>query len=181
MAARKAAVVEVVEDVETEKMVVLSHSNRQQTVAQVTTLSELRDIFGQERSWEEIEPSFDVIDKETFESIPVIIGAFRFNESKKFLKRANPDDPESPLIPGGFVSMLVASYDVDSETLTSPWVIVNDGGSGIKEQLTRYAAQYDDDPRLARPLNVKNGFRRSEYSYEAADGTVGEACTWYLG
>jgi hypothetical protein len=162
---------------------VLTHANRQNSVAQVTALSELRDLFGtQERSWDEIEPSFEILDQETFADIPLVIGAFRFNESKKFMS-VNPETGMNE--PGVFVSMLLASYDPDSESLTSPWVIVNDGSTGIKAQLERYAAQYDGDTRLAPPLKVSKGFRRSDYTKEITDDKgkvkLSEATTWYLG
>jgi hypothetical protein len=154
---------------------------RQDAVAQATSLGDLREVFGDTiTSWEEIEPQFEVIkDKALFEGIPVVVGAFRFNQSNKFVKMVEDNTGKKNPVPAEFVSMLLAAYDPESETLTSPWVIVNDGGTGIKEQLETYAARYGDDPLKCPPIKV-NGFRRSEYPYTDAEGNISTATTWYL-
>src|SRR6185312_14155876 len=110
-------------------------NSRQDKVAQVTNLSALRQLIGQPISWQEIEPSFDVLTQEHFDGLPLVIGGFRFNDSTKFASK----DPENPdvLIPARFVSLLCAAYDPDSEEFTSPWVIVNDGSTGIAKQLQK--------------------------------------------
>lgn len=190
MATKKKSEVEVVENVTSNQEVVLSHSARQNSVGAVTTLGELRSIFGETAAWEDIEPGFTVVEKEAFEGKPVVIGAFRFNQSKKFMRK----NAEGHLIPGEFVSMLVAQYDPETEELVPTaarksgeaiyWVIVNDGGTGINQQLERYAKKYDAldinaGAKVAPPFTVENGFRRSDYSYDDGE-TVGEATTWYL-
>jgi len=185
----KSSEVDVVE--ESAKEVVLSHAARQSAVAAITNLAELRETLGATRSWEEIEPSFTVVRKDFFEDRPLVIGGFRFNQSKKFMMK-NPDNPEV-LIPAEFVSMLVAAYDPKSENLigieeaVNPhtgeipyWVIVNDGSTGIRDQLTRYASKYDDDTAKCPPLVINKGLRKSEYPYESEEG-VQTATTWYLG
>lgn len=188
MATKSKAGKDVVETVE-EKEVVLSHSARQESVGAVTTLEELRQIFGAERDWADIEPSFVVMQQEVFEDKPVVIGAFRFNQSNKYMRK----NAEGFLIPGEFTSMLIAQYDPETEELVPVaarksgesvyWVIVNDGGTGINKQLERYAKEYDEDVnvgcRKAPPLRVENGLRRSNYDYDTGE-TVIKATTWYL-
>lgn len=180
MARVKTADVAVVESNEIDKVPNLTNNARQQVVAQTQSLGELREIFGSTVDWQEIEPSFTVSDQETFEGMPIIIGAFRFNESKKFLKKI--EDSQNPgsfhMVPAEFVSMLLAAFDPDTETLTTPWVIVNDGGTGIKAQLERYSDSVGS-PEAVRPIRSLNGFRRSEYDYDDGD-SISRATTWYL-
>lgn len=170
----------------------LSVSARQNSVGGILSLSDLREKLGQEVSWAEIEPTFTVVNQEVFEGKPMVIGGFRFNQSKKFTKE-NPSG--EGLIPAEFVSMLVAAYDPANEELVSVgvdqitgellyWVIVNDGGAGINMQLERYAAKFDTDinvgARRVPPIKAEHGLRRSEYPYD--DGkTVSTATTWYIG
>lgn len=156
----------------------LTMSARQNAIGNITALTELRAIIGQEVDWQEIEPSFEVVkDKAMFDGIPLIVGAFRFNESDKFAKK----NEQGFLEPSEFVSVLCAGYDPDDEILITPWVIVNDGSTGIKDQLHRYASHYDDDPQKCPPLRVSKGLRRSDYDYTDSDGNVTAATTWYLG
>jgi len=166
-------------------------NSRQDKVAQVTNLSALRQLIGQPIDWQEIEPSFDVLKQEEFDGLPLVIGGFRFNDSSKFASK----DPENPdvLIPARFVSLLVAAYDEDSEEFTSPWVIVNDGSTGIAKQLQKmisnvtgedaFLMSRDEINRHARavpPIQASKGFRRSDYPYEDEKGNVSTATTWYI-
>lgn len=185
----KATVVEVEEP---QNVVALPTLNsRQDKTAQITNLSALREYIGQPISWREIEPSFDVLTQEHFDGLPLVIGGFRFNDSTKF---AAPD-PVNPdvLIPARFVSLLVAAYDVDSEEFTSPWVIVNDGSTGIAKQLQMMISRQtgedawfmsrDEINRHANeipPIIAEKGFRRSDYPFTAPDGKVSTATTWYI-
>lgn len=164
----------------------MTSRDRQSEIARATDLSELRAVMGvAERSWQDIEPSFDVVDKGTFKEFPLIVGAFRFNDSKTYMTV----DPETDInVPTVFVSALVAGYDPETEKFVTPWVIINDGSTGIRDQLARYAAQYDNNPLLAPPLKVDKGLRPSEYSKQIevtengkTTSKVVEATTWYLG
>lgn len=190
MAARGAAatkdVGKVAVDIDADKTVAtrevvqgLSVKARQDAIGNATALSELRQILGvKERDWQEIEPSFDVVDKATFEGIAFVIGGFRFNSSEKYMKK----NEAGYLEPSEFVSVLAAAYDPESEEFTTPWLIFNDGSTGIQAQLKRYADNYGGDERLAPPITVSKGLRRSDYTYQdEATGDVSEATTWYLG
>jgi hypothetical protein len=171
---------------------------RQDRITEFQNVSDLREVFGDIRPWEEIEPSFLVVAQEVFEDKPAVIAGFRFNESKKFMQQRIIDGKEV-LVPGEFTSMLVAAVDenenfipcgvVDPITGEMPvWVIVNDGGTGINKQLERYATKWDEDinvgARQAPPIAIRKGFRRSDYPYETTNAkgevTVGEATTWYI-
>lgn len=170
--------------------VVAGMSRRQDAVASITNLSELTAKLGQEAvQWEDIEPSFTVADKAQFEGVPIVIAAFRLNESKKFMQRdeANPDI----LVPGRFVSLLLAAYDEDNGDIISPWVIVNDGSTGICKSLIKMVNTIEADADATREsfnrvaatipaIVAHGGFRRSDYSYEDEKGNVSEATTWYL-
>lgn len=191
MATGKKKEAEVVEMNEGSVVVLPKLSQRQDLAQNIGTLAELREKIGQEVVWSDIEPSFAVVHKSVFEGIPVIIGGFRFNESSKF---AQPD-PAAPHIlnPAIFVSLLVASYDEDSEELISPWVIVNDGSTGICNQIKRYlggvagedfsnvdAATLNVWAQKVAPIRTEKGFRKSEYPYTDEKGAVSTATTWYL-
>lgn len=170
--------------------VVAGMSRRQDAVAAVTTLAELTAKLGQEAvKWEDIEPSFTVESKETFEGVPIVVAAFRMNESNKFMQRdeVNPD----VLNPGRFVSLLVAPFDENSGDLIGPWVIVNDGGTGICKSLIKMVNVIEADADATResfnrvaatipPIIANGGFRRSDYPYEDEKGNISEATTWYL-
>lgn len=147
----------------------------------VTNMAELRSLFGtRERTWDEIEPSFTVVKKAEFENQPMVIGGFRFNQSKKF----GQVNAEGVLVPTEFVSMLCAKLDGDD---IGEWVVVNDGSTGIRLQLERYASRYDDNPALCPPITTRRGLRKSEYPYEEVNEETGEltgkvstATTWYI-
>lgn len=166
-------------------------NSRQDAVAKVSNLSALRQYIGQPIDWQEIEPSFDVLNQEVFNDTPLVIGGFRFNDSTKF---ASPD-PGNPdvLIPARFVSMLVAAYDPNTEDFTSPWVIVNDGSTGIAKQLQKMISNItgEDAFEMSReeinrhansvpPILAEKGFRRSDYPYTDEKGNVSTATTWYI-
>src|SRR6266702_2215352 len=163
----------------------LPMSTRQTAVEAVSSLSELKALFGnQELDWQSIEPSFKVADKETLEGVPFVIAGFRLNESTKFGKR----DENGVLIPSRFVSMLIASYD--DEGSLSPWVIVNDGGTGIRDQLDRFVKKVNPDAGITLtefnltaqeipPIRCENGLRPSRYDYDNGE-SVSEATTWYI-
>jgi hypothetical protein len=191
MASKKSsAEVDIVEEPANTIVPQTMHS-RQDQALKITDLAGLRNLIGQDVAWSEIEPSFDVLNQEAFEDLPLIIGGFRLNESKQYAK-PNPLNPKV-LIPAEFVSMLVAAYDPDSETLTTPWVIVNDGSTGIKGQLLRFvstkAGETSDDMGIIElnrfaaeipPIRCEKGFRRSDYVKELPDGSVASATTWYI-
>lgn len=166
-------------------------TSRQDAVARVSNLAALRQFMGQPISWEEIEPSFDVLTQEHFEGLSLVIGGFRFNDSTKY---ASPD-PTNPdvLIPARFVSMLVAAFDPDSEEFTTPWVIVNDGSTGIAKQLQKMISNNTGEDALLMsreeinahanhvpPILASRGFRRSDYPYTDEKGNVSTATTWYI-
>ncbi len=189
--AGKAKSSDVVEVEPTTAVALPTLNSRQDVVAKVSNLAALRQYMGQPISWQEIEPSFDVLTQEEFADIPLVIGGFRFNDSTKF---ASPD-PENPdvLIPARFVSLLVAAYDTDSEEFTSPWVIVNDGSTGIAKQLQKmisnetgedaFLMSRDEINRHSNavpPIIAEKGFRRSDYPYTDEKGKVSTATTWYI-
>jgi hypothetical protein len=99
------------------------------------------------------------------------------------------------MVPGEFVSMLLAAFDPASEQLTTPWVVVNDGGTGIRAQLERHTKRYDVNAdtlpelnaaaRRVPPIRLDTGFRRSDYPYEEKNEkgevvSVSTATTWYM-
>lgn len=178
----KTVAVPETEITEVEEFRPLKTMARQDALLGSQSLGELKEVFGSLVDWEEIEPRFDVVkDKSTFEGKPLIIGAFRFNTSNKFTKAVTDDATGEVLqVPAEFVSLMVAEFDPETEALTSQWKIVNDGGSGIKEQLIRYAGRYDGDPLLCPPVRLNAGLRKSEYPYEELDGSMSTATTWYL-
>lgn len=178
----KGVAVPETEITEVEEFRPLKTMARQDALLGSQSLGELKEVFGALTDWEDIEPRFDVIkDKSTFEGKPLIIGAFRFNVSTKFTK-AVTDEATGEVVqqPAEFVSLMVAEFDPESESLTSPWKIVNDGGTGIKEQLIRYAGRYGNEPLLCPPVRLNNGLRKSEYPFEESDGSMSTATTWYL-
>ena len=188
-ASEKAAETESVPD--TEVAVLPKLSDRQNAVASVSNLEQLRAYIGAPIDWQQIEPSFEVRPQSDFEGVPLIIGGFRFNDSSKFMS----PDPVEPkvMIPARFVSMLVAAYDEASGEFVSPWVIVNDGSTGIRQQLTRMITRQTGEnaelysreqlnmiANTVPPIDASKGFRKSEYAKELADGSVAEATTWYI-
>lgn len=192
MASRKSATAAIVESDAEVLSALPAMSKRVDLVGKVETLADLRAVIGQEITWSEIEPSFDVVAQAVFEGIPMVIGGFRFNDSKKFAKpsASNPDVLE----PLRFVSMLVAPYDEENENLIGPWVIVNDGSTGICKSLLKYAGNvigddYDKVPleelnaaaQQTPPIRAEKGLRKSEYPYTAENGVVSTATTWYIG
>lgn len=186
MATRKAAVVEDIPEVNSEvelaRVASLSLSTRQHRVADVTSLSDLRAIIGDTRDWQEIEPSFDVVEQGTFEGIPVVIGGFRINDSKKYFKGMQDENGNEVKVASKFVSLLCAGYDEETGMFITPWVIVNDGGTGIRDQIQRYVDRYDGDARIAPPITASKGFRKSEYPFEdPSTGDVSTSTTWYIG
>lgn len=147
-----------------------------------TNIAQLRSVFGsQARSWDEIEPSFTVVNKAVFENQPMVIGAFRFNLSKKFGK-VNKETGE--LVPSEYASVLCAKLDGDE---IGEWVVFNDGSSGVREQLHRAAARYDNNPAFCPAFITRKGLKLSEYPYEEVDedgqptGKIGTARTWRIG
>lgn len=170
------------ETAEIEEFKPLKTMARQEALLGSQTLGELREVFGQLIDWEEIEPQFTVIkDKSLFDGKPMVIGAFRFNVSKKFTTQVVDEATgEVVNVPAEFVSMMVATYNEETESLSSDWQIVNDGSTGIKEQLIRYASRYDGQPLLCPPIRLSKGMRKSEYPYTDGDGKVSTATTWYL-
>lgn len=170
--------------------VVAGMTRRQDAVSAVTNLSQLTAKLGQEAvKWEDIEPSFTIEQKETFEGVPIVVAAFRLNESTKFMQRdeVNPD----VLNPGRFVSMLLAPFDENTGDLIGPWVVVNDGSTGICRSLIRMVNAIEEDADATResfnrvagtvpPIIANGGFRRSDYPYEDEKGNVTQATTWYL-
>ena len=170
----------------------VSMSSRQNAVELVTNLSEIQEQFGAPVSWQDIEPTFPVIKKETLEGVPFIIVGFRMNESKEYL---HPDEQNPDVLVGNyFMSLLVACYDEDSGDLISPFSIVNDGGTGIRDQVTRYVKRASGDSTVdaskeffnaaaakCPPIKIENGLRPSRYDYTDPDtGKVSKATTWYL-
>lgn len=167
---------------------VLGMSKRQDAVSAITNLADLTNILGQEAvQWEDIEPSFRVGSQEEYEGVPIIVAAFRLNESTKFMQRNEND----VLIPGKFVSLLLAPFDENNGDIIGPWTIVNDGGTGVCRSLVRMVEQlapnagsnrmlFNDTAAGLPPIVAKGGFRRSDYPYEDDKGNVGQATTWYL-
>lgn len=166
----------------------IAMSKRQDVVESASTLAELKAAFGnQTLDWEDIEPSFKVADKADFDGIPFVLAGFRLNESTKYGRREEVNG-EEVLVPGKFVSMLVAPYD--DEGNIGSWVILNDGGTGIKAQLDRFINKVNSDAHLTTtewnltaaeipPILMSNGLRVSEYDYD--DGkNVTRASTWYI-
>lgn len=186
--AKKKAADEVVESKELAPAN-LSMTKRQDAVSAITTLADMQAVFRQTAvEWADIEPSFDVLPKESFEDIPFVIAGFRMNESTKFAEKdeVNPD----VLNPARFLSLLVANYDPESGEFTSPWVIINDGSTGIRNQLLRYVRNIDPDADITKerfnavaaqvpPIVCKKGLRRSDYAKDLGDSVV-EATTWYI-
>lgn len=121
--------------------------------------------------WDIVSPSFDVVQKDMFEGLPLVVIAWKFNESDKFQVLNSDGNP----IPAWFVSALVASYD-DDGNIGRP-VIINDGGTGIYKQLE----QVSDEFGVFGGIKCPKGLRRSTYDYTSPDGKVSEATTWYLG
>lgn len=171
----------------------LSMGRRQDAVTAVTSLAELQQVFRSEAvAWQDIEPSFQVMDQESFEGVPFVIAGFRMNESTRYGEQdeVNPD----VINPARFISMLVANYDPESGEFTSPWVIVNDGSTGIRNQLVRFARRVDGDADITKerfnsvaaqvpPIKCELGLRKSQYNKEiVVNGktTVVEATTWYI-
>jgi hypothetical protein len=137
----------------------------------LTTLDDVASSFGNALiEWDVISPSYDVALKDVFEGVPFVILAWRFTESKKYQTRA----AEGNLIPAWFVSILVAPYD-DGGNLGNK-VIINDGSTGIYKQLEQVSDQFG----VFGGVKCAKGLRKSVYDYEAPDGTVSEATTWYL-
>lgn len=169
-----------------ESVPLMSRSARQDLVAEATSVAELRDRLGDIVDWSDIEVSFDVVSAEMFENKPCIIGAFNFNESTKYLNKV-PDSMnpgEFNHVPSEFVSLLVAGYDETSDSLTSRWVIINDGSrdAGIRNQIDKYVSKTTGDPRTAPAIKATKGFRKSEYPLtEEKHGTVGTGVTWFIG
>lgn len=73
---------------------------------------------------------------------------------------------------GEFVSIMVVAR---SQQGTEKWV-VNDGSTGICKQLR----QYTEKTNKKGGLLVKHGLVRSDYEYEAPDGSKKPATTYYL-
>ena len=121
--------------------------------------------------WDIVSPSFDVVQKDVFEGLPMVVIAWKFNESDKYQILNSEGNP----IPAWFVSALVASYD-DDGNVGRP-VIVNDGGTGIYKQLE----QVSDEFGVFGGIKCPKGLRRSTYDYTDPQGKVSEATTWYLG
>lgn len=173
-----------------ENAVVITMSKRQDAVDQVSNLAELQERFGSTLSWQDIEPSFLVAMKDQFEGVPFVIAGFRMNESTKFLTK-DEVNPEI-LVPGRFVSMLVAAYDENTGDFISPWVILNDGSTGIRDSLVRYVKKVSGDADIdatkeefnswaakVPPIKCERGLRASHYNYDTGESVV-EATTWYI-
>jgi hypothetical protein len=167
-------------------------NRRQDEVARVSNLEELQNRFQSTLvDWNDIEPTFPVIDKEALEGVPFVLAGFRLNESDKFMTRdeVNPEIMNK----GRFVSCLVAAIDENTGEFISPWSIINDGSTGIMKSLVKYVkmATGDEDVDSTKeefnsaaagvpPIMCKNGLRASRYPYD--DGKqVTEATTWYIG
>lgn len=177
-------------DVLASDSLVVGMSRRQDAVEAITNLSQLTELLGQDAvQWEEIEPSFAVATKDTYEGVPLVIGAFRLNVSNKFGKVV-----DNILTPGKFISLLVAPFDENSGDFIGPWTIVNDGSTGIAKSLIGLVHKIEPTLNTTDPdrmifndtaahipaIVVKGGFRASRYPYTDAEGNVSEATTWYL-
>lgn len=169
---------------------ILAMNKRQDFAGNVNNLPALRQFVGQEITWTDIEPHFEVIkDKSEFADRPIIIGAFRFNESKDY----QSPDANGVLEPTIFVSLMLAAYDPDSEDFTTSWVIVNDGSTGIRDQLRKMITRNTGEDAFLMthtelnrhatatpPIKAEFGLRVSEYDYTDAAGAVSRASTWYI-
>lgn len=95
--------------------------------------------------------------KGTLVGVPLLILAYNFSEGDN----------------GEFVTLRVITKD-------NRKLIVNDGSTGIRDQLKDY-----DSRSQGRSLYVANGFRRSDYQYDDVNQKTGEikkknATTFYL-
>lgn len=165
----------------------MSMNARQNVVASLANLDDLAARLGGLQEWSDFEESFDVVTKDSFDGVPIVIGAFRLNESDKFARK----NSDGTITLGRFMSLLVAPFDENTGAFTGPWVIVNDGSTGIMQQLIRSAYALDPNADATRdnfnavaaeikPIIARKGFRASEYDYDDGD-TVLRATTWYIG
>lgn len=101
-------------------------------------------------------------DKSNLVGVPFLILDWRFNKSDH--------SDERP-----FVSAAIVTKDGRK-------LILNDGGTGICEQLTNVTAQREakNHPTPQSGLIVKDGLTRSDYSYVNDNGKTSQATTFYL-
>lgn len=142
----------------------------QKVANKFTTVSALEQELGSLIAWDVISPSYDVTSKLELEGMPLILMAWRFTESKKYQTR----NAEGNLIPAWFVSVLYAPYDDDGNL--GKLAIFNDGSTGIYNQLEQVTQEFG----VYGGVKCAKGLRVSEYDYEAPDGSVSQAHTWYL-
>ncbi len=151
-------------------------SAMQNSAKQLHTLDDVVSSFGSALiEWDIISPSYDVVAKDLFESVPFVVLAWRFNESTKY----QTVTAEGNKVPAWFVSVLVSPYDEDGNLGNK--VIINDGGTGVYKQLEQVSDQFG----VFGGVKCPKGLRKSVYDYEQTDTrtgavTVSEATTWYL-
>lgn len=94
-------------------------------------------------------------DKGRLEGVPLLVLAYNFSEGEQ----------------GEFVTMRIVTKNDDK-------LIVNDGSTGLCQQMRDWDKQNGGNPRA---LFVPNGFRRSDYEYtDPATGRKRPATTFYL-
>jgi hypothetical protein len=102
----------------------------------------------------------DSDDKIRLVGVPLALLEWRFTDNGKF---------------GEFVSIRLAQLDEAGINIVGRY-IVNDGSTGIKDQLKDYSTTYGQNGGLI----VRNGLRRSEYDYTDDKGATRPAVTYYL-
>ncbi len=97
---------------------------------------------------------YNVVDKESLIGVPFLIVDYRFNEEGSY---------------GRFVSVLAV-------TETDDRVVINDGSTGVMQQIDMLAQTYPD----RKGILCKGGLRRSDYTYTDTDGKEKPASTYYI-
>lgn len=104
-----------------------------------------------------------------------------------------PTDEKARLVKVPFVALAWAFHDGDNGefvsvtivTKTGEKLILNDGSTGIRDQLRKVTdkrtARGADEVKATAGLVCPNGLRRSDYEYHDANGVVKNATTYYIG
>lgn len=136
-------------------------------LAAITDFQSVLDLFNAENivpeSMSDYGTGFEIAkEKGNLVGVPFIILEWRFNKSAH--------DAERP-----FVSAAIVTKDGRK-------LILNDGGTGICEQLNNVTAQRiaAEHPKPQVGLMVKDGLTRSDYKYVNDKGTESTATTFYL-
>jgi hypothetical protein len=124
--------------------------------SKVTDLNEARALLGTVVDASAVlgDGSEFIKDKNLLVGTPFLILEWRFNTDEA-------TDRE-------YVNVLIMNANGDKARF-------NDGGSGVYEQLSRVTAEVGQVG-----IQVKNGLRRSDYTFTGSDGKPGKATTYYL-